>query len=198
MDIAILGGSFDPPHKGHTAIAKSLLKLDYADQIWIVPCYQHPFNKNLSASNTRLEMTKLLENDSIKVYDYEIKNKKISYTIDTLKFFSKKYPKDKFSLVIGTDQIKDFTKWKEWREIISNFKLFIIPRIGFKNAKNELAKIKKQVTITENIFLIDKEKFPPINVSSTLIRKKIKDNKSISHLVPKKIEEYIMEKKLYR
>jgi nicotinate-nucleotide adenylyltransferase len=198
MDIAILGGSFDPPHVGHTAIAKDLLRLRYADQIWLVPCYKHPFNKNLTPSNKRLEMTKYLEEKLIKISDYEIKNKKTSYTIDTLKFLVKKYPKNKFSLVIGTDQIKDFTKWKNWQEIINNFKLIIIPRTGVKSTRKELAKIKKQVEFPRNILLIDKEKFPPIDISSTLIREQVKKNKAFSRLVPKEIEKYIIKHRLYK
>jgi nicotinate-nucleotide adenylyltransferase len=188
MNIAILGGSFDPPHRGHTTIAKRLLKLGYADQIWLVPCYRHPFDKKLSTPNQRLEMTKYLEEKSIKISDYEIKNKKTSYTIDTLKFFAKKYSKDKFAWIIGTDQIKDFMKWKSWQEIINNFKLIIVPRTGLKSAKEEL----------KNAISVDRKKFPSIRISSTLIRERIKKNKSISRFVPKKIEEYIIKNNLYK
>jgi nicotinate-nucleotide adenylyltransferase len=198
MNIAILGGSFDPPHKGHTTIAKRLLKLRHFSQIWLMPCYKHPFNKNLSSSNKRLEMTKYLEKNSIMVSDYEIKNKTSSYAIDTLRFFANKYPKSKFTFIIGTDQIKDFTKWKKWQEIIDSFKLIVIPRTGFRKAKNELEDIKKQVSSPKNIILIDKKKFLPIYVSSTLIRKRAKMDKTISNFVPKEIEKYIIENKLYR
>jgi nicotinate-nucleotide adenylyltransferase len=198
MNIAVLGGSFDPPHKGHTTIAKRLLRLGYADQVWLVPCYKHPFNKNLTSSEKRLEMTECLEEKSIKISDHEIKNKTISYTIDTLEFFAKKYPNHKFSWIIGTDQIKDFTKWKSWQEIINSFKLIVIPRTGLISAKRVLTKIKKKVTSSENIIFLDKEKFSPIDISSTLIRKWVRENKAISSFVPKKIEKYIMEKKLYR
>lgn len=198
MNIAILGGSFDPPHKGHIAIAKRLLRQSDFDQIWLMPLFQHPFNKNLSASNIRLKMTKYLEKNKIKVLDLEIKRKKISYTIDTLKSLSKNYPKDKFSWIIGTDQVSDFTKWKNWQEIINNFKLIIVPRTDFKKAEAELNNISKLVSFPKNIILISRKIFPPIYISSALTRKKLKEDKSISNLVPKKIKEYIIKNKLYK
>ena len=145
MDIAILGGSFDPPHKGHTAIANRLLKIYHFDEIWLMPCYQHPFNKNLSAPEKRFEMTKYLENGRVKVSDYEIRKKTISYTINTLRSLTKKYPQDRFYWIIGTDQADSFTKWKDWKEIVNNFKLIVVPRAGFKKAKKELKNISKLV-----------------------------------------------------
>jgi len=197
MNIAILGGSFDPPHRGHVAIVNRLFNLYHFDQIWIMPCYQHPFNKNLSAPNKRFEMTKFLEKNGVKISDFEIKKNVTNYTINTLRFLTKKYPKDKFSWIIGTDQIDNFTKWRKWQEIINKFKLIVVPRATAKKAEKRLKNITKLVTTPENIILIDKEKFPPIYISSTLVRKKIKEKKSISNLVPKKIEEYIIQNKLY-
>jgi nicotinate-nucleotide adenylyltransferase len=198
MNIAILGGSFDPPHKGHITIANRLLKLNNFDEVWLVPCYKHPFNKSLSASSKRFQMTKYLKKSRVKVSDLEIENKTTSYTIDTLKLLARKHPNDKFSLVVGTDQIENLTKWKEWKEIIDNFCLFIIPRAGFKNGKIWLKNIVEQVKNPQNIILIDEKEFPLINTSSTLIRKMVKDGESISNLVPKKVEKYIIRHKLYK
>lgn len=197
MNIAILGGSFDPPHLGHQATAKRLLKLFKFDQIWLMPCFAHPFNKNLLAPDKRLEMTKYLENGNVKVSDLEIRKKTISYTINTLNNLTTQYPNDRFCWVIGTDQVGNFTKWREWQEIINKFKLIVVPRTGFIKAQKELKNIGKLVIVPKNIVLIDRKRFPPIYVSSILTRKKIKEKKSISNFVPKKIEEYIIQNKLY-
>jgi nicotinate-nucleotide adenylyltransferase len=198
MKVGVLGGSFDPPHKGHAIIANRLLKLNIFDQIWLMPLFKHPLSKNLSSPEKRLGMTKYLEKGQIKVSNLEINNKTTSYTIDTLKFLAGKYPKDKFSWIIGTDQIESLTEWKQWKEIINNFKLIVVPRAWFNKAERQLQDIAKQVTKPENIILIDRKKFPPIYISSTLIRQKIKAGKPISNSVPKIIERYIIQNNLYK
>jgi nicotinate-nucleotide adenylyltransferase len=198
MNIAILGGSFDPPHKGHVIIAKRLLKLNNFDEVWLMPLFAHPFSKNLSHSSKRLEMTRLLESGNIKVSDFEIRKKTISYTIDTLRFLSKNNPQNTFSWIIGTDQVEDFTRWKNWKEILNDFRLIVVPRAGFKKAEKELRNITKQVVANKNIVLLNRDKFPPIYISSTLTRRKIKERKSLKSLLPKKIEKYIIRNKLYR
>jgi nicotinate-nucleotide adenylyltransferase len=198
MKVGILGGSFDPPHRGHTTITNRLLKLKQFDEIWLMPCYQHPFNKNLSSPDKRLEMTEFLEKGQVKVSDLEIKNKATSHTITTLKSLADKFPDDKFSWIIGTDQLEGFTKWREWKKIINNYKLIIIPRAGYQKAEKNFKDISKQVVNPKNIVLIDKKIFPLIYISSSLIRQKIKTGKLISNLVPKKIERYIIGNKLYK
>lgn len=197
MNIAILGGSFDPPHLGHLATAKRLLNLFSLGQVWLMPCFTHPFNKNLSPSNNRFEMAKYLESENIKVSDFELRKKSISYSVDTLKNLEKKRQKDNFFWVIGTDQVKDFKKWKNWKEIINRFRLIVVPRTDFREAKKELKNIAKSVAFPKHIILVDKTQFPPIYISSTIIRKKIKERKSISNILPKKVEEYIIRNKLY-
>lgn len=198
MKIGILGGSFDPPHKGHLIIAKRLLKLKQFDQVWLMPLFAHPFNKNLSAPEKRLKMTKFLENGKIKVSNFEIKKRTVSYTIRTLNNLKKNNPRDKFSWIIGTDQVESFTKWKRWKEIIDNFKLIIVPRAGYKQAETEIKNIAKQINNPKNIILIDKKTFPPIYVSSTLIRQKIAENKSVATFLPKNVETYIIQNNLFK
>ena len=197
MNIAILGGSFDPPHRGHVIIAKRLLKLYHFDEVWFIPCYQHPFSKSLSNPDKRFQMTKYLENGSIKVSAFEIRKKSISYTIDTLNSLTAQHPNDRFSWIIGTDQTDNFTKWKNWQEIINNFRLVVVPRTNFRKAVEKLKEIANKVTVPENIVLVDKKKFRPIYISSTLIRKRVKEKKPISNFVPKKVETYIIQNNLY-
>ena len=84
MKIAILGGSFDPLHIGHLFIATQVKEMFHFDEIWLMPCFQHPFDKQLSSATKRLEMLQTLNIPYIKISQFEIKNKKRSYTIDTL------------------------------------------------------------------------------------------------------------------
>lgn len=166
MKIAILGGSFDPPHIGHFLVAKQVL-IDYPiDQVWLIPCFLHAFSKKLTIVDHRLNMTRLIKTKNIKVSTYEIEKGGVSLSIETLKGLSKLYPQHKFSWIIGSDQVKDFTKWEGWQDLINIYGLIIAKRIP--------------------------------NISSTLIRNNIKQGKSISKLVPKKVEEYIKKHKLYK
>ena len=197
MNIGILGGSFDPPHFGHTIIAKRLLKLLDFDEIWLMPCFTHPFNKNISPSSQRFEMTRFLESKKIKISDFELRKKSISYSIDTLESLKAGFPKHRFSWIIGTDQVKDFRKWKKWQEIINKFRVIVVPRTGFEKARLELNKILKEVSFPNHITPVDKDKFKPVYISSTLIRKRVKEKKPIKNLVPKKVEKYIIEHELY-
>ena len=128
MNIAVLGSSFDPAHNGHLKAARNILKSKMVDKIILMPVNIHPFAKKLIKPSHRFSMAKMLEEKNISVSDLEIKRGKISYTIDTLNELKKLYPKDHFVWIMGEDQIKNFTKWKSWQEIISDFGLIVVPR----------------------------------------------------------------------
>lgn len=166
MNIAVLGGSFDPPHNGHLHVARELLKNKKCEKVILMPVFKHPFDKLLTDSSHRFAMTELLENKNIEVSDIEILRKKTSYSIDTLNALKNLCPKDDFFWVIGKDQVKDFKKWKGWREIKEKFGLIVVPRSA-------------------------------IDISSTEIRKRVKEGKSIKYFVPEKVKSYIIENRLY-
>lgn len=192
MNIAILGGSFDPPHNGHLAIAKQIKNLLPIDEVWFVPCFAHAFEKKLSSPHHRFIMTKLLENAGIKVSDIEINRKNISLTIETLDFLQKNYPNHTFSWIIGDDQVKDFHKWDEWERIITDYKLIIVPRSLKKLELSDYFPNKR------NIITISPLHWQISPVSSTLIRQRVKQGVSITNLVPKNVEAYIIVHELYR
>lgn len=196
MRIAILGGSFDPPHNGHRAIACEIKKQLGFDQVLLMPCYQHPFRKSLSQALDRLAMTRLLEGEHIKVSDFEVKQQTISYSIDTLNTFSAIFPNDTFSWILGSDQLIDFPKWKNWQAIIQQYGLIIVPRKMTIAETEQLAEKSLKLSLPATISFIDSTEIPP--VSSTSIREKVKNNESIEALVPKTVEEYIIKQQLYK
>ena len=183
MHIAILGGSFDPPHNGHAKIAESVIaKLNF-DQVWLMPCFAHAFGKTLLAASGRMAMTILLETKTIQALDYEIQKGGISISYETLTDLAKLHPHHSFSWIIGSDQIADFPKWEGWREIISKFGLIIVQRDSL------------HLSTLQDVTFLQSNNIP--NVSSTEIREKIKKGNSIENLVPKRVEEYIKKHKLY-
>lgn len=193
MKIAILGGSFDPPHNGHVKIAREIIIETLADNVWPVPCFSHAFNKDLSSPNDRLNMTKMLEEKNIVVSDYEIKKGGVSLSIETLNELSNLFPDNSFSWVIGSDQIEDFPKWENWQTIIEKFGLVVARRGEDKDVKKEADKVFGTGLASKVIFL--SSQIP--DISSTDIRNRVKQSKPIHALVPKSVEEYIIKNKLY-
>jgi nicotinate-nucleotide adenylyltransferase len=197
MKIGILGGSFDPPHIGHIYIslqAKEQLNLDV---IWLMPCGKHPFLKDLTPALHRLAMLRMMEQEDIKISEYETQKESFSYTIDTLKELTKDSANE-YYWIIGSDQLPSFQKWKNWKEIIQNYKIVIAPR---GNNSEELTKLVKKYldlkTIPENITVMDTTNLFVNNLSSSFIRERVQLQKPITYLVPDSVERYIAENNLY-
>jgi len=200
MKIAILGSSFDPPHLGHYLITTQVKEFLKMDEIWLMPCYQNPLHKDkqLVSTKDRYSMAKLLTNTHIKVYDYEIKHKQTSYSINTLNAFAKKYPHHSFYWIIGSDLLDEFRDWKDWQKIIKNYHLIIFPReTVIAHLRDKVKQALKLKIIPKNIVILDSYELVLTNISSTMIRTKIRSKKSIKYLVPQEVEEYIIKNKLY-
>lgn len=198
MKIAVLGGSFDPPHIGHYLVTQQVLELLLFDTVLLIPCFMHPFNKPVSNASHRLAMTKLLETKQIHVSDFEIRQKTISYSINTLKHLQKENPHDEFSWIIGSDQIATFPKWENWKEIIEKFGLIIFPRDARINSIEREIEAAIGKKFLKNIHIINSKDAIIINISSSKIRTRIKNKQIIKHLVSEKVEHYILDKGLYK
>ena len=194
MKIAVLGGSFDPPHLGHVKIAEYVIATENFDQAWLIPCFAHAFGKVLSPAKDRFAMTTLLETKTIQASDFEIQKGGISISFETLTDLAKLHPYHAFSWIIGSDQVADFPKWEGWMEIITKFGLIIVQRDGKGNVEEKTKDMLHLPTLA-GITFIQSNSIP--NVSSTEIREKVKKNESIHSLVPKSVEEYIIKHALY-
>jgi nicotinate-nucleotide adenylyltransferase len=192
--IGLLGGTFDPLHLGHLIIAESVLNNLGLHKIYFIPANKHALksNQDISASKTRFEMLKLALHDFEYFYiiDIELQSENVSYTIDTLQKI-KKYenlPDSELFYIIGYDNLAELHLWKDYEEIIDLVKFVIVGRPGDFNVK-----------IPDNL----KEKFifpstPIIDISSTMIRSYIKQNKAWKSLVPNKIYQFIIQNNLYK
>lgn len=198
MKIGILGGSFDPPHIGHLLVAYQIREHLPLNQVWLMPCFQHPFGKKLSLPQIRLAMTKILEERQIRASDFEIKKGEVSYTIETLKSLRKLFPKEQFFWIISSDQLPEFHRWKNWRLLIQKFNWVIFPRDCQSDLEKKVKRYLKLKVIPKNIFLLDASDLIVTNIASAVIRKRVKRGLPISYLVPPKIEEFIGKNKLYR
>jgi nicotinate-nucleotide adenylyltransferase len=183
MKIAILGGSFNPPHVCHLMICYYVLETTDVDKVWLVPCYQHAFEKELIAFHHRFNMCSLateIFNKRVEVSSVEEEQKGTSWTIDTVLYLKDLYPHVEFEWLVGSDVTREFTSWKDFDLLQKMITFRIIPRSGY------LEEVKEGI---HTLF------FP--NISSTMIRDRIKKGLSINHLVPKSVEKYIRQHRLY-
>ena len=188
--IGIFGGSFNPIHVGHALIASYIVESGAIDTLWLMVSPQNPLKENsgLASDYDRLRMTELvsrrIENVTTSAFEFDLP--KPSYTIDTLNALQAKFPDDEFYLVIGADNWCLFDKWKNGEEIIAKYHILIYPRRGY------------DIVIPENysdrVKIVDA---PLIEVSSTQIRERLAQMKSVSFYVPETVEKYIVENKLY-
>ncbi|HVX28483.1 MAG TPA: nicotinate (nicotinamide) nucleotide adenylyltransferase [Parafilimonas sp.] len=188
MKIGLFFGSFNPIHTGHLIIAEYVSNY-FTDKVWFVVSPQNPFkNKDeLLDVNNRLllAMSAIRGNKNFKVSDIELGLPTPSYTIDTLTQLKKKFPTNYFSIIMGSDTFLSISKWKSSDILLSNYNFLIYQRPSFKIDVNR---------ITSNITLLNA---PLINLSSTLIRKWIKEKKSIRYVVPESTLKLIYENKFY-
>jgi nicotinate-nucleotide adenylyltransferase len=203
MKIAILGGSFDPPHLGHILIATQVREILKMDEVWLMPLYQKEmqdeiFHKKLTPVNDRLAMTHTLKNEFIKISQFEILHNQTSFTYDTLEELEKQHPNDTFYWILGSDQLNEFQKYHKWNDLVKTKNLIIFPREHTLWHLEEKVKESLQVQeIPENVIVLQNRELILTNISSSTIRKRVKKRLQISFLVPAAVNEYIKNNELY-
>ncbi|HSH20298.1 MAG TPA: nicotinate (nicotinamide) nucleotide adenylyltransferase [Draconibacterium sp.] len=189
--IGLYFGSYNPIHIGHMAIANYMVEFTDIDQLWFVVSPQNPFKKkeNLLADYHRLEMVnRAIENDyRFRASNIEFSLPKPSYTIDTLTYLQERYPDHSFNILMGSDNLESFPKWKNFEMIVENYGVIVYPRPGFDSSKIPNF---KTVTVAENA--------PLMEISSSFIRKAIKEGKDIRHFVPQNAWGYLEEMNFYK
>jgi nicotinate-nucleotide adenylyltransferase len=182
MHIGLFFGSFNPIHTGHLIIATHTLNYTDLNEIWFVVSPQNPFksSSNLLHEQHRLNLVKTaIEGEHhIKASNIEFKLPRPSYTIDTLQYLFEKYPNYTFSIVLGSDGLQNFTQWKNYELILKFSRLYVYKRPGF------------EITPLDGAKIIEIES-PLLQISSTHIRKLIRERKNIRYLVPDSVKEEI-------
>jgi len=188
MKIGLFFGSFNPIHTGHLIIANYMLENSDLKEVWFVLSPQNPekSKNSLLNINHRLNLIKTAIEDNIKLKasNIEFSLPTPSYTSITLMHLSEKYPKKEFVIIMGSDSYSNLKNWYNVDYILNNYFIYIYKRLGFEKIN----------LITEASTFFNT---PIIEISSTLIRKHIKEKKSIKYLVPNCIEEIILNNKYY-
>jgi len=181
--IGLYFGSFNPIHKGHLSIARHLLKKAGLQEVWFVVSPQSPFKSaaTLLDDDYRYEMVRLAikYNTRLRACNIEFGLPQPSYTINTLKALKEKYPGTNFCIIMGSDNLDGFDKWKKFEDIIGQYRLLVYPRGG-----SEGGRFRHHPAVS----WIDA---PLLDVSSTAIREAIRRGQDVSSLLPAKVMEYL-------
>lgn len=200
MKIGIIGGSFDPIHLGHLAMAEYLREIKNLDKILFIPTGNAPHKSYESLAEQRLEMVKLAieDNEYFSFCQIEVLKETTSYTAETLKELKEKWPEAEFNFIIGTDNLFSIEKWYKIEELGKLTKILVSNRIYKEGLSIEEVMEKCQFLENQFNLKIDIVDSPVFEISSSDIRRRIKNHMSIKYLLPKKVEDYIRDNGLYK
>lgn len=191
--IGIFGGTFNPVHNGHVSIANDFLESGSINALWIFlnPSPPHKENEPFAPYRLRLKMLqKAFESfDNAFVSDLETDLPTPSYTIQTLSYLTDTYPHYSFFLCIGRDSYLSFKSWHRWQDILERCRLLVADR-PIENEKDK--QIDLELSAYTNFI-----EHQPVDISSTQVRNRAGQGKSISDLVPPAVAEIINEEQLY-
>ena len=198
--IGILGGAFNPIHIGHIEIAKAVLEHLNFDEIWFLVSYNPPHKELIDANdfNHRCNMVKLaIENDDkfiLKDLEYKLYNDKIfdiNSSYNVMSYITKEYPYYDFSLIIGYDELLDIESWKNYKELLNNYKFIIVKRQNYILNKSFIDKLINDYNLKYDLLDIN-----ITDCSSTDIRNNINDDKYTKYLSDN-VWKYIKDNRLY-
>ena len=201
MRLGIFGGTFDPVHFGHLALAEECLAGAGLDEVWLVPAASPPHKggKKLSRFDQRKEMLELAiaGNEKFKVEPMEADRPGPSFTIDTLEEIQKRKPNDELFLIIGGDSALEFSTWKDPAKIASLATIIVRIRPGviMPTEQEFISQLGKELGILPKVIFVAGP--PYLDVSSSLLKERVSNNKSVRYLLPRAVEVYIQQKKLY-
>lgn len=186
--IGIFGGTFDPIHNGHLAMAQIAREEMQLNRIVFVPSHfpPHKSSKGVVPAVDRLKMVKLAiqGNAYFRVTDFEVNRSGRSYSIDTLKHFQNKFKKSRLYFIIGGDAYAILNKWKSIKSILKIAEFIVVNRPGYMQ-KSGLIKCHHVI-------------MPGIDISSSYVRQRLKEKKEVRYWVPGPVADYIKKNKLYQ
>ena len=186
MNVAILGGRFDPPHIWHFWTAQQILEnVKGMDQVWLLPDYNNAFKPIVASPSERIEMLHYLETGRIKLSTIAIASETTTYTVNIVSELIQD-PYNRYYWVVGSDVTAEFTRWRDYQKLSRLIQFLVFPRKDYpiKNLPLGFHRV-------EGNFLLS-------NVSSSLIRDRVKKGLSITGLVFPEVEDYIRRRNLYK
>lgn len=189
--VCLFGGTFDPPHIGHLLVAQTVAEAENFEKIIFVLNNQPPFKNDFSSVGHRLSMLKMAiaGNPKFDLSEIELQRGGVSYTLDMIKAYKKEanLNRDELFFLIGSDSLMDFHTWDRPKEILNECKLLIAIRPGFRPSDVPRWVLKE----------VQFANIPRFEISSTTIRKRWAEDKTIRYMVTQPVWEYINAHKLF-
>ena len=200
MKIGIMGGTFDPIHNGHLMLGKYAYKQFALDQIWFMPNGNPPHKASESIESQtkhRVEMVKLAiqDTDYFSLQPYEVENRDVHYSYKTMEHFKAVYPEYEFYFIIGADSLFDIEKWRLPERLLKTCVMLAAYRDekGTEEMMSQIQYLNQKYEA--DIRLLNT---PNVDISSSEIRKRLKDGISIQGMVPESVKDYIEAKQLFK
>jgi nicotinate-nucleotide adenylyltransferase len=197
-----MGGTFNPIHNGHLILAQEAKEQFQLDEIWFLPSKRQPHKDSgeLPEDEIRLAMLQAAISDNpsftISMLEMQRDDKKLTYTFDTMVELKEKYPEIEFSFIIGEDSLVQLHKWYHFEDLLKGMIFLVAPRPG-QAKMEEMKKIAEEYEkkYHARIGIID---MPMMEISSTAVREKAADGKSVRYYLPECVETMIRTKQIYR
>jgi nicotinate-nucleotide adenylyltransferase len=190
--ICLFGGTFDPPHIGHLLVAQTIFEAENFDKIVFIPTFKTPRKNNISNIKDRLAMLRMgvTSNPNFEISDLEIQRGGTSYTIDTIREYKsdQNYDSRELYYLIGSDSLQTFHIWKEPREILDESQVIVALRPGFRPSDISNWILRK----------VRFANIPRFEISSSTIRSRWQENKTIRYMVTQPVWEYINDHGIYK
>lgn len=197
--IGVMGGTFDPIHVGHLMLAEWAADAAKLDQVWFIPTGQSYMksDRKILPGQERLHMTELAVagNSRLKCLDLEIRRTGYTYTYETMEQLKEQYPDDKFYFVEGADCLFTMEHWKCPERLLASCTILAAVRNGASTEQLEEKRAELLEKFGGDILLIP---FIQLNISSTDIRERLREGRSVRYMIPDKVLTYIEEKGFYR
>jgi nicotinate-nucleotide adenylyltransferase len=212
----ILGGTFNPIHYGHLAAAEEVRDRLKLDRVLFIPSFHPPHKQeeDVPSADHRLEMVRIAtaENKAFVPSDIEIMRGGKSYTVDTIESLKRMYPDANLFFITGVDSFLDIQTWNRWEELLQLCTFVVLSRPGYqfadllkidflRAAENQIIELDRRqhvhVEIHAGAITVYLEMIPLYDISSTDIRRRVKEGRSIKYLLPEMVETYIIDNKLY-
>ena len=188
--IGLFGGTFNPVHIGHLVVAQDILNKLKLEKMYFIPCGTppHKVGSDMLEARHRQAMVKLAikDNPGFTLSDVELKRKGKSYSIDTVRYFKEKYPESRIFFIIGADILPALHTWKDIDILINECEFVVMTRPEHDTIEKKVRNVGHFLNVRD------------VEVSSTEIRNLIRAGKSIHYMVPREVEKYIADEKLYK